>query len=494
MLKLTKAGIGLLTRQYRSVLKKCWLINVGAWLFGVIGKTATTLLSQTLRGTLKMSDTEIFKVLDGLSEKRVFKTKLITSTAIGLMVATTILPSDAYAGNTGGTGNIVGWGNSSAFGLYNIASGTQSSAFGYQNTASGNYSSAFGYANHAYGIGSSVFGYYAQAGNSSDDTVTNDATTQSDPRYATAVGAYVQATGLYALALGNQKSGMTQTMASGQSAIAIGTGAQATHDNSVAIGTNSVSAGENTISVGSWSIQRQIKYVAAGTSDTDAVNLKQLNDAIAGAGSGSNYSAGTAALLTAGTDTSNRVWTAKILADYVKGKTDDKISGLSVSGKTITYTKGDGTTGTITTQDTTYDIATTSAAGLMSAADKTRLEKTLTTENYATTLGSVYQAKGNYAALAGNSSQDFAAATLTATNLKLGSNTANSITKADSESTSGLSLVSSGYLDNNYYRKNKKSGILNGFEEGKIGNKNDDNFSKFRADNDNFATVENKVA
>lgn len=52
------------------------------------------------------------------------------------------------------------------------------------------------------------------------------------------------------------------------------------------------------------------------------------------------------------------------------------IKGLSVSGKTITYTKGDGKTGTITTQDTntTYSNATTSAAGLMSASDKTKLD------------------------------------------------------------------------------------------------------------------------
>lgn len=47
---------------------------------------------------------------------------------------------------------------------------------------------------------------------------------------------------------------------------------------------------------------------------------------------------------------------------------DTYIKGLSVSGRTITYTKGDGTTGTITTQDTntTYSNmkgATTSAAG-----------------------------------------------------------------------------------------------------------------------------------
>lgn len=52
------------------------------------------------------------------------------------------------------------------------------------------------------------------------------------------------------------------------------------------------------------------------------------------------------------------------------------IKALSVSGKTITYTKGNGTTGTITTQDTntTYSAATQSAAGLMSAADKKKLD------------------------------------------------------------------------------------------------------------------------
>ena len=43
------------------------------------------------------------------------------------------------------------------------------------------------------------------------------------------------------------------------------------------------------------------------------------------------------------------------------------IKDLSVSGKIITYTKGDGTTDTITTQDTntTYKAATSSALGLV---------------------------------------------------------------------------------------------------------------------------------
>ena len=52
------------------------------------------------------------------------------------------------------------------------------------------------------------------------------------------------------------------------------------------------------------------------------------------------------------------------------------IKDLSVSGRTITYTKGNGTKGTITTQDTntTYGVATNSANGLMSATDKAKMD------------------------------------------------------------------------------------------------------------------------
>lgn len=50
------------------------------------------------------------------------------------------------------------------------------------------------------------------------------------------------------------------------------------------------------------------------------------------------------------------------------------IKGISASGQTITYTKGDNTTGTVTTQDTTYTAATQSADGLMAADDKRKLD------------------------------------------------------------------------------------------------------------------------
>jgi hypothetical protein len=40
------------------------------------------------------------------------------------------------------------------------------------------------------------------------------------------------------------------------------------------------------------------------------------------------------------------------------------IKALSISGRTITYTRGDGTTGTLTTQDTTYSVPTASSSVL----------------------------------------------------------------------------------------------------------------------------------
>lgn len=59
------------------------------------------------------------------------------------------------------------------------------------------------------------------------------------------------------------------------------------------------------------------------------------------------------------------------------------VTNLTASGKTVTFTKADGSTGTFTTQDTntTYSAATTSAAGLMSAADKTKLDGIATGAN-----------------------------------------------------------------------------------------------------------------
>lgn len=50
------------------------------------------------------------------------------------------------------------------------------------------------------------------------------------------------------------------------------------------------------------------------------------------------------------------------------------VKSVTASGRTVTVTKGNGTTSTFTTQDTTYSVATKSANGLMSSADKQKLD------------------------------------------------------------------------------------------------------------------------
>lgn len=55
-------------------------------------------------------------------------------------------------------------------------------------------------------------------------------------------------------------------------------------------------------------------------------------------------------------------------------KLEDYVTKLTVKGTTVTVTKKDGTTFDIVTQDTTYSNATQTANGLMSSADKTRLD------------------------------------------------------------------------------------------------------------------------
>ncbi|MNZ17217.1 Adhesin YadA precursor [compost metagenome] len=87
-------------------------------------------------------------------------------------------------------------------------------------------------------------------------------------------GAGAEATAANSTAVG------TKAKAAGENSVAMGNGATASAKNSAAIGANSVADRENSVSVGSAGNERQITHVAAGTSDTDAVNLAQLNKSV----------------------------------------------------------------------------------------------------------------------------------------------------------------------------------------------------------------------
>ncbi|RAP59170.1 YadA family autotransporter adhesin [Oleiagrimonas sp. MCCC 1A03011] len=74
----------------------------------------------------------------------------------------------------------------------------------------------------------------------------------------------------------NSAAGGSGATASGSDSTAVGNGATASASNAVALGAGSVADRDNTVSVGADGNERQITHVAAGTEDTDAVNVAQL--------------------------------------------------------------------------------------------------------------------------------------------------------------------------------------------------------------------------
>lgn len=129
-----------------------------------------------------------------------------------------------------------------------------------------------------------------------------EATAESgeDSDGAIAMGILSKTTGTHGIAIGygakaserNTVSMSLNAEATKEGAVAIGTNATAGNQFSVALGHSSVTSADNTISVGTSTNNRRIMNVATGVADTDAVNKKQLEDAIASAGSGSGSGSG----------------------------------------------------------------------------------------------------------------------------------------------------------------------------------------------------------
>ena len=187
-------------------------------------------------------------------------------------------------------------GNASAFGADAIASNIESTAIGHGTAASGASSTALGNRTKVGGTAGVGIGMLANA--------TKD--------YSIAIGGESSSTADNSIAIGRKSSvsendGIaigTRSNASAAKSIAIGDGASATTADGVAIGSKSVAstaagvAGYNAntgrtdtyanltgatltstlggVAVGTTGQTRQINYVAAGTADTDAVNVAQL--------------------------------------------------------------------------------------------------------------------------------------------------------------------------------------------------------------------------
>ncbi len=170
-----------------------------------------------------------------------------------------------------GYSNIASDNYSNAFGRLNEASGEGSSAFGYSNTAS-KYANAFGRLNEASGEGSSAFGYnnITSAASSSAFGYKNNVSNEK----SVAVGYNNIVSGFNSSVFGNS------SIAIGDRSTAIGYQAVSKESNTVSFGHSS---GDSDVSGGTYDddLNSRLVHVAAGTEDTDAVNVAQLNTAIA---------------------------------------------------------------------------------------------------------------------------------------------------------------------------------------------------------------------
>lgn len=151
----------------------------------------------------------------------------------------------------------------------------------------------YGTSGYAGGTGSSAFGDGAYAGGNPNGTdngqINRSVYSASQYPYsdffnsgATAVGQGAEA-GASAAGEANATAIGQGASANANNATALGQGATASADNSVAIGQGSVADQADTVSFGAPGAERRLVNVAAGVMGTDAVNVDQLDAAMAAA-------------------------------------------------------------------------------------------------------------------------------------------------------------------------------------------------------------------
>jgi len=163
-----------------------------------------------------------------------------------------------------------------------------------------------------------------------------------------ALGAAASASGSNSVAIGYN----TFVAPSATNGVAMGTGSSASAANAVAIGYNAVADRANAVSVGSSTQQSQIINVAPGTKNTDAVNLAQMNTAIAAVAGGGAPNAvvyDTSLHTKVTLNSAGAPVTVSNVADGVANNDAVNVEQLKAMGATI------GTSGNVTNAFVAYD-------------------------------------------------------------------------------------------------------------------------------------------
>ncbi|KVF66126.1 YadA family autotransporter adhesin [Burkholderia vietnamiensis] len=187
----------------------------------------------------------------------------------------------SQGGSSSGGGIAIGVGaqalanSATAIGTVALAQGNTALAMGRQSAAIGDYSMALGNVADAHGTSSIALGHSALASGDRSIAIGGANPTTSD-----------------GVSNGASYDAATQTRAGGTQSVAIGAGAQTNDNNQVAIGSGSIGVNNGgtpvfggtaapvggAVSFGSVGHERQIRNVAAGAADTDAVNVEQLKN------------------------------------------------------------------------------------------------------------------------------------------------------------------------------------------------------------------------
>lgn len=159
-----------------------------------------------------------------------------------------------------------------------VASNNYGIAIGESANGAGKWSTAIGSRAKATGPDSVAIGHGVSATDTASLAIGNSVAALDFN--AIAIGNSLSAGGYAAISMGTNSSG------AGDRAVALGGWAHATKKDSVAVGSLSTTSRNNEVSIGNPSNAdvptRFLANVKAGELDTDAVNLKQLNDAVAG--------------------------------------------------------------------------------------------------------------------------------------------------------------------------------------------------------------------
>ncbi|GAB3063734.1 ESPR-type extended signal peptide-containing protein [Stenotrophomonas tumulicola] len=206
----------------------------------------------------------------------------------------------------------------------------------------------------------------------------------------------------------------TTAQATGVGSVAMGLRASATAAGAIALGQDSVADGANTVSLGNASVKRRVVNMAAGTADTDAVNVSQLKPVVDGLGGGASINP-TTGVVTGPTYTIGGINYTNVGGALTN--LDGRVSTIESSGPGLV--ERNATTGEIT-------VANKAVGGDVNLRDANGDTRTLTgikagtIRTDAVNFGQLTDTAGSVAAALGGGSTVDAAGTITAPTYSIG--------------------------------------------------------------------------